>query len=1388
MDKSLRNDLRNIVTKCRKLLEDNISEILEGQFGIHKDGKVEDAARMGHLSSSDHNYREQTIVHIEHIKASGFKASDAISQLVREVAFTHLNRLVAYKMMEQRKLIRESVNRGTKSRNFSFYLADHPEDEKLSSSGKEDIAYRHFLEWLGEEHSQEIGVLFSPNDPANRLFPRQKVLDQVLELINSEELKNVWNEDETIGWVYQYFTPKELRDQARNESSAPRNSYELAFRNQFYTPRYVVEFLTDNTLGRIWYEMRKGVTTLKEKCKYLVRRPNENFLSTNEKPPQVSEEAIELSQEELLKLPVYIPHRPKKDPRDIKILDPACGSGHFLLYCFDLLEAIYEEAYQDSEFSSSLKNDYPSLAELKKAIPGLILRHNLHGIDIDLRATQIAALALWMRAQRAYQEIGLTKNRPKITKSNIVCAEPMPGEKDMLEEFIANLQPRILGQFVRVIFEKMKLAGEAGSLLKIEEEIKDVIAEAKKLWQRDYERATDKYGNELLFTKAEMDKAIGKDDIAQLSLFDVSEITEEEFWNEAETLVIDALHKYAKSFSNGKGLQRQLFANDTERGFAFVDIGRKRFDVIVMNPPFGDSTPGTRTFLGKNYSISTQDLGMCFVSRGHSLISKGGFIGSITSRTFLTNEGLTNWRQQELLGKDFGLTLFADLGYGVLDEAKVEAASYILGYRLLDHKVDFISVLNKMDKKDSLLSFVQSPFQAAAKSFSIKKLDFFKKIPGFVFCYWLSEKFLNTCLSMPNLKKLESEARVGLQTGDNNRFVRAVWEVPNTLIGNKNVWVYFAKGGEYEPFYDDIHLVVLWSNNGETIKNFVDENGNLLSRPQNLQFYLKEGITYPDRTTSDFSPRIMPEGVIFSSTGFGIFPKTKEAILGYLGAAYTRPFKVLIEPFVGSGDSSVAGSMARHYRPGLLNALPNFLSDVKQQIYKVINESIIKRIDSFVHDETSRYYIGFPFINKETSVKCHAITRYMFYAKDVVELIKWNYQIEVAVLEKIDNVEMEDDLNFLHGFHPEKYQNRNLSCIEEETIIRLLDLSELQLIEEVKETLGSSRQIVMKSYFADRQIELISHILKLHPKNIFQCIEKHQFCPTAIYLNTVEHILSYTVGIILGRWDITSVSSKPSSYKQKDPFEPLPICSPGMLQGEEGLPLCKTPSNYSISINWNGILVDDLSNSDDIIKRIQHVLEIFWQENTESIEKEICEALNIENLRDYFRKSTNDGFWMNHVKCYSKSRRKAPIYWLLQSSKKNYAIWIYYHRLDKDIYFKALVNYVQPKIRLEESNLEQLRSKKGMIASSGREAKQLEKQIEKQDLFLSELHDFHDKLQRVATLNLEPDLNDGVVLNIAPLYELVPWSEAKKCWQELLAGKYEWSTIGKQLRQKGLVK
>jgi len=171
MDQEIRNKLRNVVTQCRKLLEDSVSQELEGKYGIFakKDQVTADPnARMAHLTEEEQAAREDILDHFGHIKARGFKSKEALDQLVREIAFTHLNRLCAYKMMEAREVyvggqkFREAVSRGFNSNGVKFYLADNPEEERLFNTGHQDVAYRHFLDWLGGLLSDEIGVLFNP--------------------------------------------------------------------------------------------------------------------------------------------------------------------------------------------------------------------------------------------------------------------------------------------------------------------------------------------------------------------------------------------------------------------------------------------------------------------------------------------------------------------------------------------------------------------------------------------------------------------------------------------------------------------------------------------------------------------------------------------------------------------------------------------------------------------------------------------------------------------------------------------------------------------------------------------------------------------------------------------------------------------------------------------------------------------------------------------------------------------------------------------------------------------------------------------------------------------------------------------------------------------------
>ena len=450
-----------------------------------------------HLQAEQRLIREKLVAWIEHKEAQINDRKEALLLALREMAFTALNRFVALKLMEARELVRPCVSGGLESAGFLEFTA-----VAQGLLADQESSYRLYLETIFEDVSRELRALFDPRDPASLLWPKRAALLELLDILNRPELAELWSEDETLGWVYQYFNGDAERKKMREESSAPRNSRELAVRNQFFTPRYVVEFLTDNTLGRIWYEMRQGNTGLKDRCRYLVRRPNEIWLQPGEEPPAQPDTDETLSQEELLRQPVYIPHRPLKDPREIRMLDPACGSMHFGLYAFDLYLEIYEEAWEIAQGSDEQSKQEEAFAPFVayaagfadksaflREVPRLILQHNIHGIDIDPRATQIARLTLWLRAQRAWQEQRLqVADRPPITRSNVVCAEPMPGERELLADFVDQQFPDaergLFQQLLEAIFEKMQLAGEAGSLLKIEEEIRDAIDQARREWQR----------------------------------------------------------------------------------------------------------------------------------------------------------------------------------------------------------------------------------------------------------------------------------------------------------------------------------------------------------------------------------------------------------------------------------------------------------------------------------------------------------------------------------------------------------------------------------------------------------------------------------------------------------------------------------------------------------------------------------------------------------------------------------------------------------------------------------------------------------------------------------------------------------------------------------------
>ena len=589
MERELRNKIRSMVTQARAILEEDAAEQLEGTYGIYPDGSVDPANKLPQLDDAGLEIREELLGAIEHEEAKGLGRKGAVWRFARQTAFTHLNRLVALRLFEapERGLIRESLTKGEASRGFREFQRFFP----IFRTHDPDGGYQRYLELLIDEAASEVRILFDRSDPHSILFPSPTTLKQVARLLQAPKLDRVWGDDETLGWVYQYFNGDdrdEIRDTKNKRTKGkPQTSEDLAIINQFFTPNYVVRFLVDNTLGRLWWEMHPD-TELVNEWEYLIIRPGEEPT-----------------------------HREPKPPEEIKVLDPAVGSGHFLLYCFDVLARIYETEGYD-----------------RREIPGLILKHNLHGVDIDTRASQIAALSLFLKAKKYHKDA-------MVTTTNIVDAEPLPDDPEILAAFTKGLVNPVLERIVKTIWQELQLAGHVGSLLKIDETIESILH-------------SEREGIDAWLEGAEG-----------------------EFWARAFDAVNEALHSFYQEAEARGLIGRRLFAAEGKQGFQFLDLIRQRYDVVVMNPPYGDGTPDCKEYMKKHYQITKNDLYAAFVERGLDWTRSNGYVGTLTSRTGFFVDSFQGWRKKILLPRA-RVICFGDLGAGVLDGAMVEVAAYVL--------------------------------------------------------------------------------------------------------------------------------------------------------------------------------------------------------------------------------------------------------------------------------------------------------------------------------------------------------------------------------------------------------------------------------------------------------------------------------------------------------------------------------------------------------------------------------------------------------------------------------------------------------------------------------------------------------------------------------------
>lgn len=876
MDKERRSRLKSVVGRARRVVEDDVRVQLR-RLGIDEN-EIKSVEKLPHLSSADKELRAKIVEALEKEKAGDISYGEAFDRYVRHVGFTYVNRVAALRAMEVRNLIKETVIRkdvygGLSKREYE--LADR---ERFSDPYE---LLRAGLVEAFNEVSAEIRVLFDVNSEYSLVFLGHKALLELIRLLSEDVPEEDWKEDDVIGWIYQYYN-EEARAEFKRAKRKPKAD-DIPVINQFYTPRWVVRVLVDDTLGRLWLEMNGRCPKLGGQVK-----------RTREQLENPSGDTVDEFCSYLVPLSQEPPPREKKRVREIKVLDPACGSGHFLVYAFDVLFRMYREAEPET---------------VVEDIPRLILENNLFGIDIDLRAVQLAALSLYLKAKSYNQKL-------KITKMNLVCADARITNGNVRKVFLERFStdPELQRIFAK-IFDDLDYTYDVGSLLRVRGPFERLLEKRRE--QGMQVALLSKVAGQTQLSKS------GKVGGQAAFAFDISQNSRmQEISSEtSKTRTLEQMLGVLRAFENDAMEKRDmgtlLFATEAEKSVGLLAILSEKFDVLLMNPPYGLMPPKTKEYVEKYFPRTKKDYYTAFMEQTIDLTEKNGFVGMLTSRTFMFLKAFQNIREDILLD-DAIPELLLDTGFGVLDGATVEtAATVVRNIRNVPHRESKngyectfcrLTMFDTYKKEDAFIKSLQEYLQKTKSDLwyrtSYRNL---KQLPGTTYAYWASE---NLCTLFKSYDPVDSDlasrrhckkianAKVGLSTKDDKRFTRFHWEIDTQLLGMGKKWVPFAKGGEYAKYYADIFLVVNWQENGKEIKDYVTKKYPYL---QSINwvihddgFYLREGLTYSRVSVKGFSVRKLPKGCIYGEKGPSIFFEDPSSIWAGLGLLCSSTVYVLL--------------------------------------------------------------------------------------------------------------------------------------------------------------------------------------------------------------------------------------------------------------------------------------------------------------------------------------------------------------------------------------------------------------------------------------------------------------------------------------------------------------
>lgn len=815
------------------------------QYGITKEGCGEaNAVTVGGraLTGDEQKQRKELV---DQIRSKGY------TQVMEEVAYTWFNRFIALRFMEVNNYLPSHIRVFSDSTGaFKPEILSDVLHLDLPGLNREKVAeyiesndteglYRYLLLTQCNALNEPLPRMFEKMGGYTELLLPNNILkqDSVLGHMVADIPEADWTDQvQIIGWLYQYYN-SELKDDtfALLKKNVKITKERIPSATQLFTPDWIVRYMVENSLGRIFIDKRKneGVFADGRGADEMTWEESEAKRIANEKT--IAEQMgwkyylpeAEQTEEVRQQLDEIQREYANLDVKEIKVIDPCMGSGHILVYAFDVLMQIYEaNGYSQRDAAQS------------------ILENNLYGLDIDDRAAQLAYFAVMMKARQYDRRIfsrGIQPHVYAIVESN--------GLDRSTIDYFTNNDPKLQKDFGTLVNE-LRDAKEYGSILNIS--------------QVDFAALY-----------ARIDEV--RDDI---SIF------------------------------------REVVLNSILPLIQVAEVMSKKYDVVVTNPPYMGASGMSgklNEYVKLNYPDSKSDMSTVCMEKTLQMCKPRGFMAMINipvwmflssyealRSNLLTEYTLVNMVHpgRGIFGSDFGTTAF------------VFQRIYISGFSGSYHRLFDVQgeVKSNEERETAFLN---------GKGYYVAQQENFSKIPGSPVAYWLSDNYIKA-FENPTLDTL-STIKVGLQTGDNNTFLRQWFECDYQNIffnchthtdseSSEKTWYPYNKGGEYRKWFGNNDYVVNWKHDGYLIRNFVGENGKLRSRPQNTEYYFRKSITYSYITSGVFNARIKEAGFVFDVNGASIFPEDKyyDYILGLLCSCLADGLTKVINPTISLQTGDIA--------------------------------------------------------------------------------------------------------------------------------------------------------------------------------------------------------------------------------------------------------------------------------------------------------------------------------------------------------------------------------------------------------------------------------------------------------------------------------------------------